>query len=649
MKRRSARRILLIAGIIVVTGSLSVFAFFELRIQIKLFRDEQSYQSAQHELADKRPDKAIEIIRNRDRNLSGARKNDWIDLEINTLEKLGNTNRLRYLFDQNPSAFSNHETASLLVGRSMLQTNNRAALAKLQNMWKRDRKIHAAWFALEVDALIAEGKANEALSLLKSQSFEGEADASRLMRLALLNSKKNLRDGLIYLDRAYSLAPKNPDVRSFRAQILESAGRYSMARVEYVAAHLAEPNNPLYRDQLAEFYRRNGNLGLAMETWSTSLDEHSPDFIRLKALFWGKAGYPVKIVKIKESDISGDLHPFVGYLQELPASRFWDDTAFQKISDQQTFLDKRQEAFWLRLLQALKDGDEKKAYTLLQSRVFMNNSWNPDIRNGLEKILAVRLGYKPSLPDDPLLGDAKTARQRHQLFGQLDEMSKTGVITPELGTLLRSKEAFAAVFMAGGWVEAALQLHSTPVMPDNFPDWMAYGLTQSIRFNRDNKAALAFAVKQKPTPVMALLTAELEIAEGNSTAGLAKLDALAGKDSDIGFRAAWLLALARMDQRNIKGTREILMRQPRLRNSLTGKEIEARMALSEGDTDKAKRLYMAIEKESTEAMAWLAKKAYKDKDWKTARILTEELIKNMPDRMELRTNLKVIAAAEGVK
>jgi len=622
--------------------------FYALRSQIVEVRDEQSFTTAKNYLSAKRPDKAIEIIRGRDRSRSGKRTADWIDLEIETLDELGNIARLRYLFDQNPDAFSKHEKASLLIARVMLKTDNQIAYRKLQNIWKSRSQMPALWFALDVDALIVEGKVNEALKMLNSQSFQGEADAGRLMRLALLTAKNDLRGAWNYMDRAYYLAPKNPDVRSFRAQILEGIGKISMARVEYVAAHLAQPDNPLFRDQLAEFYRRNGNIGLALQTWSNNLDERSADFIRLKALFWSRVAYPVKINKADPSDISGDLSPLVVYLQNISGNQFWDDAAFQNISDQQSFLDTRQETFWLRLLQYLKEGKEKLAYDLLQTHPFQGKSWNPDIQSALEKVLAYRLGHNlPMLNID--FSTTGTTRERHQLFDQLDQVVKNGTMTPELANLMHSKEAFAALFMAGGWVEAALQLHQIPVLPDNFPDWVAYGLTESLRFNRGNKSALAFANKQKKSPLLELLTAEILIADGNNATALAILDKLASSDSDIGFRAAWLLTVARMDQRNLKGARDVLNRQPRLRNSLTGKEIEARIALSEGDTEKAYQTYASLGLESTEAIAYLAKKAYREKDWKTAKKLTEELMRKLPDRMELRENLRAIVEAEGVK
>ena len=81
----------------------------------------------------------------------------------------------------------------------------------------------------------------------------------RLVRLALATSGSNLTTSWNYLADAAQLDPRNTEVRSFRAQILEQIGKDELARVEYVAAHVAEPQNPLLRDQLAEFYRRQGN------------------------------------------------------------------------------------------------------------------------------------------------------------------------------------------------------------------------------------------------------------------------------------------------------------------------------------------------------------------------------------------------------
>lgn len=47
------------------------------------------------------------------------------------------------------------------------------------------------------------------------------------------------------------------------------------------------------------------------------------------------------------------------------------------------------------------------------------------------------------------------------------------------------------------------------VIPDGFPEWVAFAFTQALRFNHSNDAALEFAAKQKPSPTLELLTAEI--------------------------------------------------------------------------------------------------------------------------------------------
>jgi len=288
--------------------------------------------------------------------------------------------------------------------------------------------------------------------------------------------------------------------------------------------------------------------------------------------------------------------------------------------------------------------------------LFKKKSWSPDIEIALKRVLAYRIwGALPQMDEEIPVEGSSTGSQ-HQFFNQLKLLAKTDAENPKtekipagLDQLMRSEEAFAAIFMAGGWIEAALQLHRMPVLPDNFPDWVAYGLTQSLRFNRGNKAALDFAEKQKLSPVMELLIAELMVADGRSEEGLKKLSALAGRDSDVGFRSSWLLSLARLDQGDIEAAKKVFSRQPRLRDSIVGKEIWARIALVEGKTEDAHRMYAALEKESAEAKAYLAKLAYDNQDWQTARRLTEELLLRFPDRMRLRSNLKAITEAEDKK
>ena len=65
-----------------------------------------------------------------------------------------------------------------------------------------------------------------------------------------------------------------------------------------------------------------------------------------------------------------------------------------------------------------------------------------------------------------------------------------------------------------------------------------------------------------------------------------------------------------------------------------------------GQLSQATPLYATIEASSSEAQSYLARKAFRDKDWLRARYLTEKLLKQYPNNALLNENLKKIAEEE---
>ncbi|TCD48562.1 tetratricopeptide repeat protein [Chlorobium sp. N1] len=646
MKKRWAFRIIIAGGLVLLTAGLLYFGFTGISDFVRKTRNEQALNEAGNLLEEGRLAQAFDIIRMHDRSLPDTQKK-WLHLEIEALHKLGNIGRLQALFAKDPRAFEQHEEASMMMCRALLARGELKEYQALRQTWENRKSRPGIWFALDVDALLIQGDRAGAIKLLKEHSLEGEADAARLTRLAILTAPGNMPDAWRLLEQAYRIAPRNPDVRSFRGQILERMGRRQMARVEYVAAHLAMPENPLYREQLAEFYRRGGQLKLALQSWSRDLNDHSADFIRLKALFWSKMAAPATIEKADKADLFGQLTPVVLYLQELPEGVYWDEKRYNsEVNAREAFIEQRQEIFWLRIVQLLKDGEEENAYNLILSHPFKRSSWNPDIERAIEQVLAFRLEHPQPIDIDSFFSALQKGRRRHQLFTQLESMANGGKSSPELARLMKSREAFAAVFMAGGWIEAALQLHAMEKIPDDFPDWVAYGMTQSLRFNRGNSEALAFARKQPETESLKLLSAELMLANNEADAGIAELETLTSRNSAIGYRAAWLLSLARLEKKEPQKARAALESQPALSQSTAGREIRARILLAEGKTAEARGLYESIADASNEARGYLAKVAFREQELEKARKLTLELQREFPDNMQLRRNLMTIEKAE---
>ena len=649
MKPKKIR--LLIIGISVfVIIILGASGFWVWRSYVIKVQETRTFKMAQDLLAASRPAEALAIIKARNYSEDDTGYQRWLALEIAAYEKQRNIPRLLYLFEKDQTAFTHHEEASLLICRSLLQIKSPNIYQSLRESWRSRETIPEAWFALDVDAFIQAGNLAEAQALLESRSFEGPLDCGRLIRLALLKAGDDMNAAWQLLDDAYTANPRNHDVRLFRAQVLEQMGKLGPARVEYVAAHLADPQNLTLRDQLAEFYRRHEKYDLALKTWAEGLNPPSWAYIWLKTLFWSRVTGPVAYNWGAEKQPLGLLKPYVEYLLELPKDMFWDAYAFLNIPGSRTILPQRQEFFWLQLLQALKEGNETRALDLLKTNSFKNQSWHPQLEWNLRSLLTYRRWdvFSPPDPDIKKVPDYKT----HQFFTHLISLSKNGShgsvqdIPTDLDQLFHSEEAFSAVFLAGGWLETALQLQRSRIIPENFPKWYVNGITQAIRYKRGIKDALDFAKRQKSNPLMELLTAELMLADGRVQEGMSKLGSLNRLTSDIGLRAAWLSCMVRLDQGQIKEAEHIINGSSQLKRNVVGKEILARIALTEGRITDADKIYGVLADQSVEAKTYLARRAFERQDWILTRQLIQDLLAVFPDSMQLRANLDVIDQKE---
>jgi len=646
----SSKEKIVLGSLIVLLCALVALGFFYWRSYVITAQENRCYEAAVELLDQSRTAEALTIIRTTKNSVSPERYEEWISLEIRALEQSRNIHRLLYLYGQSPGSFKNHEEASLLVERALLKTQNMQLFNQLRNEWRSHEKRSELWFALDVDTLLSQGKKDEAIVLLNSRKFEARADCSRLVRLAILKADDNLQEAWSLLEKAYLADPNNPDVRSFRAQILEHTGNMSRARVEYVAAHLCDPDNPLLRDQLAEYYRRQGNYPFALKTWAEGLNQKSLDFLWLKTIFWSKISYPYQIDRPSYSQSESELMPLITYMFDLPPGVFWDKDAMEDNPKVPKLADTRQETYWLRLIQALNEGSETRAMDLLKSNQHKQYSYNPDLERALHIVLVYRRWGVLISPDGVEAPVFQAQGQQHQFFAQLNHLTqvKTALtkkkpIPYKMENLLKSDEAFAAVFLAGGWIEAALALHKISLIPDNFPDWISYGLTQAMRYNRGNQAALEFSAKQKSTASLNLLSAEILLAENHMDEAIGKLSLLSKYKTDIGFRASWLLSLAYLNNGNFDKSKSIVDTHPDLASSITGKELLGRIAINRNNIAEADRIYGSMVNDSLEAKAYLARKAYQKKDWEKARALTEELLIYFPDKLQLRANLETIA------
>ncbi len=658
------RQVVLIAGIAVAAvGTAAAIKFIPPLLEktstpvavISYENESQDFEKAARLLEQSHPEQALEIIQQYKSQIETLSPQGlkWLDLFIAASFESRDIQQLIYLFEFFPEIYKENENASLLVADAYISGNRSKDYTKIRSLWTDRETKTAAWFVLDVDQLLLEGRRQEAVTMLKSRTFNDKADVGRLVRLALLFANEDPKQSWTYLGEAYSKDPQNPDVRSYRARLLESVGKNSLAHKEYQSASRLDQKNLFLKEQLADFYLRQKQYLLALDLWKENLTAPSLDSFWVKAQFWNRTVKPINF-KWNDTPIpQGRLDPLIQFLIQLKPDEFWNQSAFEHVTNGKYFLRNQQETFWLRLIDFLKKNSESDAYKLLKYNPFTSTSWYPELEIALKRTMNYRQNgsLKLDTADMPpeTLSSVLPKEAVHPFFIQLEELAASGdlEVPKDVQELLKSKEAFSAIFLAAGWTEAGLALHSTPVIPNEFPDWVASTLTQALQQNRSVVEAMEFASIQKPTPELSLQIAELLIAGGNADAALEKLNKLATQESAIGYRSAWLASLLLIDKKDYEHAKTVINLQPRLVHDVLGQETLARIAYLEGNTELADKLYGALEKTSPEARSYLARKAFNEKKWKRARELTELLIVDYPENPMLKENLKKIIAEQG--
>ena len=562
---------------------------------------------------------------------------------------------LRAQFNSTPESFDVDEAAAQQLARLLLEEK----LDKLLAHWSSRRTLNDSWFLLDVDILLKRGQRDEAKTLLESTTLQGSADCNRLARLALLEAATDLNRSWTLLEEALRVDPRNSDVRTFRAQILEATGQTASARVEYVAAFVADPDNSVTCLHLGDFYCRQYQYEMAIQTWNQGLSSPSLGTIWLRTLFWTSVtrskverSFPVEIP-------NGELKDLIAFLRTLPDSVFWDDSQFDAVPQCDVYRAEVEEVAWLRLLESLRTGDNSKALEIL-TQWSGRFTLNTDLANCIHRIVDLRLSKSTS---SRLSFDESISSDIHPLFRAVNlvilnnetRTSNRETILQEIavdandpGALLSRPDVFAAACIAGGWCEAALKLRLPgQCREDGLPDWWSFGIAQCLRFNRSDADAINFIDQQgNSSVVLNVLKADCLLAQGQRSEAMHILQTYAHAPSASGYRAAWIFSTLLLEEGKTKESKRVLENQPLLSEATEGKELLARIKLAEGDSAGAKAIYVSLGTNSTEGLAFLARQAFALNDFVNARMLTTELLKKMPDQLQLLANLKAIDDAE---
>ena len=376
------------AAVVLILGPVG---FVRRRKRVRQKRLANAQKTAVQHLRAGRPQQALAVLQKHRRWIADDEtRKEWAGLEITALEQTRDLARLCAVYEESDDVFVDRESASLAVARVQVQCERFEAFGDLRALWRGRERRPDAWLALEFDALVEQDEEIEAHALIEGRQFQGAADAARLSRLALLRAQENAEDAEALLAQAAQRAPKSPEPRLFHAALQEAQGRYKQALAAYQAAVKCAPRDPFLRDHLAEFYRRRGNFPDAMKLWGEALNPPSMDFLWLKTAFWRRVAIPARFEADSLEPPPGELRPLVDYLRKLDPNVFWDMAAFEAVFPHRTEVLARQETFWLRLLQAIRDDHEVEALSLVNLNAFGPRSWHPPLESALSRVLTYR-------------------------------------------------------------------------------------------------------------------------------------------------------------------------------------------------------------------------------------------------------------------
>ncbi len=551
------------------------------------------------------------------------------------------------LYQLYPDLVSSNEEAAYYLARLFAHSGEIGLVSELEAFWKSGSSHPEWWAFIRADQIRREEGYEAAVLYLDALHFDDtRAEAERLLRLALMTTREPKR-AKHYLDQAYQADPRYPDVRLVRAGLLESAGKLELARFEYVAAVVAEPEYVLARRELADFYLRHGVYAMAYRTLTEFPQGRIPGALSLRAVFitriTGESTTGANMIEVEK-----EWKALFDALSALPERTFFDEESLRPLLSANIEARDREELLWLRVIQSLVVGDEESARTLLGSRMVTSIQWEPDLWASLKILTNYRLDEMSPSPDDlPVLSNPDN---RHSFFDEIFAWAQQSKLNPEPeGLLLKSMvsgmEVYAAAFFAAGWNTAGLAL-AAETSSGEYPPEYDYMVGRAMLLNDGAQKAGVYLKSARSTPLVTLLRGEVALAAGQEP--LARqwlMEASRSPDSEVAYRAAWLLGELAAGRGEWDQVELLCAQVPVFGISPRGVLLRARRLQAMGKLSQAEKMLDGISGELMEAKVLLSQLAYARNDLKGAQRWTEALIETEADQPVFRSNWQQIQQA----
>lgn len=536
-----------------------------------------------------------------------------------------NYSYLERMVNDYPQLLLENEAVVLWWARAQMHRGQWSMLGELLDHWSPEvQRLPKRWNLLRSDRLLLEGRVAEARSALLGWSGSGRDEANRQLRLAL-TAGADLEGIITALNAAYQALPNSADVRAMAAQLIEQAGNNILARREYVAAYLLEPQNPFYGDLLGEFYRRIYALPQAIDTWRETAQRTQDPRAWWKAWFWERVTVPRgEVLPAPSGEWWGSL---ASQLAQVPDAHFLSEAFLANHFSPPPLLVPSEDYHWFWLLERLKGGDEQGALEVLENMPQSRPALAPNLHSLLQALLDWRL--RGDWPRGIVLESGSQVhrylrfmekyRPEH-LPNQVEELTA-------METFLLSDWSIPALFLAEGWLGAAQRLQPAacpPELIEGLPalDWIPYASVKMVAAGAGVAAAMERAQQYPDDLAVQGQLAELMIRAGQLEAGLARLEQLADVAGGAGFRAAYLSALAAYDLGDYLKTIRLVTQRPDLEQSVSGRELLARCALQQQQPERALEIYRSLDAASMEGLVYRYQVARAQSD----RVLAQELL-----------------------
>jgi len=572
------------------------------------------------------PDRAINLYyAMRQRGYGpGFLESRWERVAAEAYVQLDRPLELTALYLQDASSIYDNERAALMVLETLYSRNQPDSAEELRDAWRTRETDRTAWIILDADFLMRTGNLREAGALLGSTSFEGKAEAHRLLRLSLLQTDPG--QAIFYLDKASEVDPSNPDVLYTRAWVFEAQGRSGDALEAFARIQSTDLSNPLYREILGNFLFRQGKREEALVVWSGGLDRSPNDSLWFKSFFWGKMLSPVALSSPPKNST---LSRLIAFSETVPQNRFWDNKRFSRISSASLFRHELQEVYWLTFLECMRTG---RSADLVRSYEYAPNwsYFNPETRLAVYSVAVIR-GARPdgALEELSRLGSQVPHGMRHPLFVELQENAEAQLNNPQMFTLsqptqslLDSGSIYTAILLADGLPEAALKVGAKLKAKPDYPDWFVLSYARALQQNRSLKAAVAFLPEGRSVE-LEVYRGELAFMMGNRERAANLLVPHAQSLTSAGQRAAYLLSVDSLDQQDALSAQSWLKGNRALSKSIKGKELSAQIAIVRGDLAFADKQMRSIQKHSFLAQDYLASRRHEARLKKNRTYLAE--------------------------